>query len=77
MKKKIFENFKNKKILVTGGTGLIGRQLIKVFNENNIKVISVSLDDYKLDDLNEYLYGDLTNLITVEKLQKDVITYFI
>ena len=68
--KKIFDNFKNKKILVTGGTGLIGRQLIKVFNENNIKVISVSLDDYKLDDFNEYLYGDLTNLDYCRKITK-------
>ena len=70
MEKIIFENFKNKKILVTGGTGLIGRQLIKVFNEKDIKVISVSLDDYKLDDLNEYLYGDLTNLDYCRKITK-------
>ena len=70
MEKIIFENFKNKKILVTGGTGLIGRQLIKVFNENDIKVISVSLDDYKLDDFNEYLYGDLTNLDYCRKITK-------
>ena len=70
MEKIIFENFKNKKILVTGGTGLIGRQLIKAFNENDIKVISVSLDDYKLDDFNEYLYGDLTNLDFCRKITK-------
>ncbi len=36
--------FKNKKILVTGGTGLIGRQLIPLLAEQGAKVTAVSLD---------------------------------
>ncbi len=37
--------FKNKKILVTGGTGLIGRPLVERLVEEGAKVVVVSLDD--------------------------------
>lgn len=71
MKKKInFELFKNKKILVTGGTGLIGRQVINIFNENNISVTSLSLDNIKPDDNNQYIHGDLTDLNLCKKVTK-------
>ncbi|MEK7517255.1 MAG: NAD(P)-dependent oxidoreductase [Patescibacteria group bacterium] len=37
--------YKNKKILVTGGTGLIGRPLVRMLVESGAKVTVVSLDD--------------------------------
>ena len=37
--------FKNKNILVTGGTGLIGRQLVDILLEYEANVTIVSLDD--------------------------------
>lgn len=37
--------FKDKKILVTGGTGLIGRPLVEMLVEEGAKVVVVSLDD--------------------------------
>ena len=44
----IIENFyKNKKILVTGGTGLIGRQLVNILISYGSKVSVVSLDSPK------------------------------
>ena len=36
--------FKNKKVLVTGGTGMIGRQLVELLVERNADVYVVSLD---------------------------------
>ncbi len=39
--------YKNKKILVTGGTGLIGRPLVEMLTETGAKVKVVSLDDPK------------------------------
>lgn len=37
--------YRNKKILVTGGTGLIGRPLVEMLVEKGAKVLIVSLDD--------------------------------
>ena len=37
--------YKNKKILVTGGTGLIGRPLVKKLIDNGANVRIASLDD--------------------------------
>lgn len=37
--------YKGKKILVTGGTGLIGRPLVEMLVEQGAKVVVVSLDD--------------------------------
>lgn len=37
--------YKGKKVLVTGGTGLIGRPLVEMLAESGAKVVIVSLDD--------------------------------
>lgn len=37
--------YKHKKVLVTGGTGLIGRPLVEMLVESGAKVVVVSLDD--------------------------------
>tara|TARA_A100001515_G_scaffold144987_1_gene151166 strand:+ start:1196 stop:2185 length:990 start_codon:yes stop_codon:yes gene_type:complete len=41
--------FKDKKILVTGGTGLVGRELVELLVNRGAIVTSVSLDDNNLD----------------------------
>lgn len=56
---KILAQFNGKRILVTGGTGLIGRELLLILRNCGAEVTSVSLDrlqpvggiDYKLEDL--------------------------
>ena len=40
----IRNKFKNKKVVITGGTGLIGRQLTKILRNLNAKITVVSLD---------------------------------
>lgn len=54
--------FKNKKVLVTGGTGLIGREITSQLLELGSNVRVVSLDDLKNNLDVEYIFGDLTNL---------------
>ena len=39
----------NKKILVTGGTGLVGRELVELLVQKGARVTSVSLDENNLD----------------------------
>ena len=64
--------FKNKNVLVTGGTGLIGRQLVTKLCDLNSNVLSVSLDDLELDNRSSYIKADLTSIDTCKKLTKDM-----
>ena len=41
--------FKDKKVLVTGGTGLVGRELVELMVKRGADVTSVSLDENNLD----------------------------
>jgi len=51
-------DLKNKKCLVTGGTGLIGRQVVELLKKEEAVVTVVSLDDIELDDV-KCLQADL------------------
>jgi len=61
---RILDSFRNKKCLVTGGTGLIGREIVKILcnAESNVKV--VSLDNVIVDNRAEHLKSDLTDFNT-------------
>ena len=64
--------FKSKRILITGGTGLIGRQLLDILSEYDAKLISVSLDNLKFNDNVEYINADLTNFETCKNITKNI-----
>lgn len=54
--------FQSKKVLVTGGTGLIGREVSRLLLDLGSSVKVVSLDKVELDPRIEIVFGDLTNL---------------
>jgi GDP-L-fucose synthase len=54
--------FQSKKVLVTGGTGLIGREVSRLLLDLGASVKVVSLDKVELDPRIEVVFGDLTNL---------------
>lgn len=58
--------FENKKVLVTGGTGLVGRELVELLVKSGAKVSSISLDEDNFDKSwgVEYIKGDLRNFET-------------
>lgn len=58
---KVLKSFNRKKVLVTGGTGLIGRQVVDILCGAGAKVKIVSLDKIKVDDSAEHIFGDLTD----------------
>ena len=68
---KILENFHNKNILITGGTGLIGRQVVSILCQVSPNVRVVSLDDIILDERAEYINADLTDFNTCKELTLD------
>jgi GDP-L-fucose synthase len=56
----ILAGFKGKNVLVTGGTGLIGRQVVALLCDTGARVTIVSLDKIRVDERAEHVYGDLT-----------------
>jgi GDP-L-fucose synthase len=69
--------FKNKKILVTGGTGLIGRPLVKYLVEFGARVTIVSLDSPTnlVDDVS-FIQSDLRNFESCLEVTKDMDVVF-
>jgi GDP-L-fucose synthase len=55
----IIESFNQKTVMVTGGTGLIGRQIVRILCDAGAHVKSVSLDDFNVDDRSEHIIADL------------------
>ena len=64
----ILLEFYSKNTLVTGGTGLIGREVVKILCNSKAKVKVVSLDDIVVDERAEHVKVDLTDF----NLCKDV-----
>jgi GDP-L-fucose synthase len=61
IEKTILKSFSGKKVLVTGGSGLIGRQVVDILCDAGAKVKIASLDKIKLNNKAEYILGDLTS----------------
>lgn len=57
----VLKSFKGKQCLVTGGTGLIGRQVVALLVDAGALVTLVSLDNFKVNDKAEHIHGDLTS----------------
>ena len=51
-----------KKAIVTGGTGMIGREVVRILLDYGCLVTSVSLDQLQLDNRAKYIKGDLTDI---------------
>ena len=66
-------NLKGKKVLVTGGTGLIGQQLIKLLKQEDANIRIVSLDNNALvpSDV-EFMQLDLMNFDNCKKACENV-----
>ncbi|MCX7971506.1 MAG: NAD-dependent epimerase/dehydratase family protein, partial [Negativicutes bacterium] len=59
--KTIVRDLSQGKILITGGTGLVGRQVLDILQPDCTGVRVVSLDEIKLPYDVEYCRGDLTD----------------
>ena len=68
----IVQSFAAKRVLITGGTGLIGRQVVKTLCDAGAKVRVVSLDRLSVDDRAEHLWGDLTDFRLCRELTREM-----
>ena len=64
----VLNAFKGKKALITGGTGLIGREVVRMLADAGAQVKIVSLDQVNVDERAEHILGDLTELSFAKKV---------
>ncbi|MFH1996542.1 MAG: NAD-dependent epimerase/dehydratase family protein [Candidatus Omnitrophota bacterium] len=67
----VLKEFAKKRIVVSGGTGLIGRQVVDILCGVSAHVTVVSLDKIKISDRAEHVFGDLTDLQFCKSITKD------
>jgi GDP-L-fucose synthase len=70
IKDSVLQSFMGKSVLVTGGTGLIGRQIIDILCDAGGRVLCVSLDDITINPRAKYVKGDLTNFDFCKEITK-------
>ena len=69
---KILNEFKDAKVLITGGTGLIGREVVNILCDAGADVTSASLDKIIVNKKAKHIYEDLTSFDTCKRITKDV-----
>lgn len=72
IKQEVLNEFSDKKVLITGGTGLIGRQVSTILSSAGANVTIVSLDDVSVDPKAKYVFGDLTNFDFAKEVTGDM-----
>jgi GDP-L-fucose synthase len=68
----VLNSFAKKKVLVTGGTGLIGRQVVNMLCDANAQVTILTLDSINIDKRAMHIIGDLTSFDYCLKSIKDM-----
>lgn len=61
IKDEVLKHFSGKNVVVTGGTGLIGREIVRLLADNGAKVKVVSLDKIVVHPKASHVYGDLSD----------------
>ncbi len=70
MNDEIISEFTGKNVLVTGGTGLIGRQVVDILCNAGAIVKIVSLDRVHVDERAEHIIGNLTSFDYCKEVTK-------
>ena len=69
---RVLADFSGRNVLVTGGTGLIGRQVVGILCDAGAKVRVVSLDRFTVDPRAEHEVGDLCSFDTCRDITRDM-----
>jgi GDP-L-fucose synthase len=70
IKDEVLRSFEGKKVLVTGGTGLIGREIVNILCSAGSNVRIASLDNVTVNDKAEHILGDLTDFNLCKDITK-------
>lgn len=72
IEEKVLRSFSCKKVVVTGGTGLIGRQVVDLLCSAGARVTVVSLDNIKINKNAEHIQGDLSSFEFCKDVTRNV-----
>jgi GDP-L-fucose synthase len=72
IKDDVLKSFYSKYVLITGGTGLIGRQVVDLLCSADAYVKIVSLDRVHVNDKAEHILGDITSFDFCKEITKDI-----
>ena len=72
IKDEVLDSFARTNVLVTGGTGMIGRQIVNLLCGADANVRIVSLDRITVSEKAEHVYGDLTNFDLCKDVTRDM-----
>lgn len=72
LKDEVLNSFRGRNVLVTGGSGLIGRQIVNILCKAGAHVRIVSLDRIKVADKAEHRIGDLTDFQLCQEVTRDM-----
>jgi GDP-L-fucose synthase len=64
--------FRGRSVLVTGGTGMVGRQIVEMLCDAGACVRTASLDQLHLEPRAEHLLGDLTDVAFCHEATRDM-----
>lgn len=67
----MLRSFVGRDVVVTGGSGLIGRQIVDMLCNVGANVKIVSLDKLKVNDKAEHIFGDLTSFEFCKEMTSD------
>lgn len=70
IKDNVLNSFAGKNVIVTGGTGLIGRQVVDLLTDTGAHVRVISLDQLQINKKAEYIWGDLTDFSFCKEVTK-------
>lgn len=72
IKEDVLRNFSDKNVLVTGGTGLIGRQVVDILANAGANIKIVSLDRVTVNAKAKHIIGDLTDFAFCKETMNDM-----
>ena len=73
---KVLRSFEGRNCLITGGTGMIGREIAILLAYAGANVRVVSLDKLRIHDKVDHVYGDLTDFNFCKEQTKDMDSVF-
>ena len=62
IKDEVLNSFTGKNVVITGGTGMIGREIVQILCDVGAHVKVISLDKIKIHEKVDHVFGDLTDL---------------